>query len=413
MTFLRGLIESRNVQNPAQPLTSAALLDWLGGPKSASGVKVTEAGSLKMPAVWRAVNLLASSTAALPLKTYRRGTHDEVSIPVMSDPHPDLTGYEIAELRMTHLLLWGNSYAFKVRNGRGQVAEVWPLDPSSVKVGLLPKAKRTADNPTGKVFQVGDDLRQFTPHDILHVPGLGYDGITGASPIRLATQAIGLGLAAEEYAAKLYASGSLMSGILQTEQRLEQGQAERLKANWKQKVTGLSNAHDIAVLDSGASFQPVSMPATDAQMIESRRFQVSEIARWFGVPPHMLMDTEKSTSWGTGIEQQSIGFVVYTLRPWLVRIEQRLSREVARPSDPNVYVKHKVEGLLRGDSKSRGEFYNTMRQVGAFNADEIRNLEDLPPIPGGAGQSYLQPLNMAPLGSETDPTEETPDAAGD
>lgn len=411
MTFLRGLIERRNVENPAQPLTSAALVDWLSGPKSASGVSVSEAGSLKMPAVWRAVNLLASTTAALPLKSYRRGTHDEVSIAGIDDPHPDLTGFEIAELRMTHLLLWGNSYSFKVRNGRGQVVEVWPLDPSTVQVGRLPKAKRTADNPTGKVFKVGDDTRQFTPHDILHIPGLGYDGITGASPIRLATQAVGLGLAAEEYAAKLYASGSLMSGILQTEQRLQEGQAERLKAGWKQKVSGLSNAHDIAVLDAGAKFQPVSMPATDAQMIESRRFQVSEIARWFGVPPHLLMDTEKSTSWGTGIEQQSIGFVVYTLRPWLVRIEQRLSREVARPSDPNVYVKHKVEGLLRGDSKSRAEFYRVMREVGAFSANDILDLEDMPPVEGG--DTRLQPLNMAPLGSETNPTEETPDAAAD
>ena len=408
MTFLRSLIESRNLQSPAEPLTSASLLEWFGGPKSASGISVTEAGSLRMPAVWRAVNLLASTTAALPLKSYRRGTHVEVDIPAIRDPHPDLTAFEVAELRMTHLLLWGNSYALKVYNGRGQVAETWPIDPATVGVGLLPKAKRTADNPTGKVFKLGQDERQFTPSDILHIPGLGYDGICGVSPIRLATQAIGLGLAAEEYAAKLYASGSLMSGILQTEQRLVEGQAERLKAGWKQKVSGLSNAHDIAVLDSGASFQSVSMPATDAQMIESRRFQVAEIARWFGVPPHMLMDATTSTSWGSGIEQQSIGFVVYTLRPWLVRIEQRLSREIARPSDPDVVVKHKVEGLLRGDSTARSAFYNVMRNVGAFSANDIRELEDLPSVEGG--DTRLQPLNMEPLGA-VPPVEGEPDAA--
>lgn len=411
MTFLRGLVESRGLlQNPAQPLTSSAILDWLGGPKSAAGVSVSEAGSLKMPAVWRAVNLLASTTAALPLKAYRAGTYDEVSVPALSQPHPDLTGYEVAELRMTHLLLWGNSYAFKVRDRAGRIAQLWPLHPSSIQVGTLSRDRRTSDNPTGKVFKVEGDDRQFTSAEILHVPGLGYDGVTGVSPIRLATQAIGLGLAAEEYAAKLYASGSLMSGILQTEQRLAEGQAERLKVGWKQKVSGLSNAHDIAVLDSGAKFQAVSMPATDAQMIESRRFQVSEIARWFGVPPHMLMDTEKSTSWGSGIEQQSIGFIVYTLRPWLVRIEQRLSREVAAPSDSSVYVKHKVEGLLRGDSTARANFYNTMRQVGAFSANDIRDLEDRPPVEGG--DTYLQPLNMAPLGTTT--TEQgDPDAAAD
>lgn len=397
MTILRAL--TRSIENPTMPLSSSAIADFLNGVGAPGAPRVSEHSAMTMPAVWRAVNLLASTTGSLPLKSYRDDA-SPVRVAVLDNPHPDLTAFEVAELRMVHLQLWGNSYAQKLRNGAGQVAELWPLPPSAVKVGRRADLV-TETNPTGKVFQLGDDDRAFTPADVLHVPGLGYDGICGVSPIRLARQAIGLGLAAEDYASKLYSSGSLMSGILQTEQRLEQPDADKLKANWKAKVTGLDKAHEIAVLDGGAKFQQISVPPADAQMIESRRFQISEVARWFGVPPHMLMDTEKSTSWGSGIEQQGIGFVVYTLRPWLTRIEQRLTREV---TGRGIYTKHKVEGLLRGDSTARANFYNVMRNIGALNADEIRALEDMPAIPGGAGQSYLQPLNMAPLGSESNDT---------
>lgn len=401
MTFLRQVRST--IENPQVPISASNIVDWLNGNGARNAPRVTSHTAMQMPAVWRAVNLLSSSSASLPLRAYKDDA-TPVRAPALDNPHPDLTAFEVGELRMVHLLLWGNSFAQKIRNGSNQVIELWPLPPSQVQVG---RVAPTAANPTGKVFKLGADDRAFTPADVLHIPGLGYDGTCGVSPIRLARQAIGLGLAAEDYASKLYSSGSLMSGILQTETRLDQDDADRLKTNWKAKVTGLDKAHDIAVLDSGAKFQQVSVPPADAQMIESRRFQISEIARWFGVPPHMLMDTEKSTSWGSGIEQQGIGFVVYTLRPWLSRIEQRLTREV---TGTGVYAKFKVEGLLRGDSAARASFYNVMRNVGAFNADEIRALEDLPPIPDGAGQSYLQPLNMAPLGSETDPE---PDPSGE
>jgi HK97 family phage portal protein len=389
---------ARSIENPSIPISAATILEFLGGPKAHTGRPVSTTGSLAMPSVWRAVNLLAGTGASLPLKTYR----DEqvpARVMLMDNPHPDLTPMEISELRFVHLLLWGNSYAQKVRDANNRIVELWPLPPSQVQVG---RVQPSAANPSGKVFKLGGDDRAFTRDDILHIPGLGYDGICGVSPIRMATQAVALGLAAEEYAAKLYDSGSLMSGILQTEQRLDDVAAGRLKENWKAKVTGLDKAHEIAVLDSGAKFQPVSMPAVDAQMIESRRFQVQEIARWFGIPPHMLGDVSGSTSWGTGIEQQSIGFVVYTLRPWLTRIEQRLTREV---TPQGVYAKYKVEGLLRGDSAARAEFYRVMREVGAYSANDIRELEDMRPVEGG--DTRLQPLNMAPLGSETAPQGES------
>lgn len=388
MTVLGRLL--RSVEDPRTPLSSSAILERLGIGASDSSIAVNEKTSLQMAAVWRAVSLIAGTAASLPLKTYRRGSLEESPLRVLRDPNPTQTAFEFWETVYVHLLLWGNAYVLKERAVGGQVQNLWPLHPSRVQVGVV-RAE--------KVFTVDGDLdAPFSPDRIMHVPGLGYDGVTGASPIRLAAQGIGLSLAAEKYGAKLFGSGSLMGGILQTEQRLDEPTADRLKQRWREKIAGLDKAHDVAVLDAGAKFQPITMPNNDAQFIESRRFQIAEIARLFGVPPHMLMDTEKSTSWGTGIEQQSIGFVVYTLRSsWLSRVEHRVTKELG-PSD--VYAKYKVEGLLRGDSSARANFYNTMRAVGALSANEIRALEEMPPVEGG--DSYLQPMNMEPLGTESE-----------
>lgn len=397
MTLFGGLFgENRSIENPQVPISSSSILSWLLGPNSdVAGVKVGATTSLQMAAVWRAVNLLAGTAAALPLKAYKVGTQEPAPATLLANPHPDMTPFELWETVFVHLTLWGNAYLQKVRNGAGAVVELWPIHPSRISVG---RVRPWDANPSGKIFAVDDNPGvPYTDREILHIPGLGYDGVCGVSPIRLAAQGIGFALAAEKYGAKLFSAGSLLSGVLQTEQRLQQPDADRLKANWKSKVSGLDNAHEIAVLDSGVKFQPVTMPNTDAQFIESRRFQISEVARWFGIPPHMLMDTDKSTSWGTGIEQQSIGFVVYTLRPWLARVEQRVTKE-ATPA--GTYAKYKVEGLLRGDSTARANFYNVMRNIGAFSVNDILDLEDMPNI-GPEGDTRLQPLNMAPLGSET------------
>lgn len=396
MTFLDALLgkaETRSsIESPLVPLTSSTLLDWMTGPQSHAGVHVNEQSSLGMPAVWRAVNLIAGTVASLPLHAYQYS--NDVRVPVadtqssaklLANPHPDLTPFEFWETMMAHLLLWGNSYAQILRNPLGQADELWPIHPARVKVG---RAKDMT-----KVYVInGDEQNPRSDDTILHIPGFGYDGVTGVSPIHLARQGIGLALAAEEYGARLFGSGSLASGILQVDRQLTQDQAEALKARWKSKVGGLERSHEVAVLDNGAKFQQLSIPPQDAQFIESRRFQISEVARIFGVPPHMLMDTDKSTSWGTGIEQQGIGFVVYTLRPWLTRVEQRMTR-LLRPG--TVYAKYSVEGLLRGDTAARYTSYATARQWGWMSINEIRKLEDLAPVANGDGM--IQPLNMAPI----------------
>lgn len=402
MTLIRAaqtaLRDIRNAgpETPQYPLTAATLVDWLAGPKVAAGVNVNETASLGMPAVWRAVNVIAGTCASLPLHAYR--TRDDIRLPagngqaarLLSDPHPDLTPFELWEVVYSHIALWGNAYLRILRNQLGQIAELWPIHPGRVRAG------RESETGT-KVYQIDGEERAWTDAEILHIPGFGYDGICGVSPIRAARQGIGLALAAEEYGARLFGSGSLATGILQTEQRLDQAAADALKARWKAKVSGLASAHETVVLDAGAKFQQLSIPPEDAQFIESRRFQIAEIARMYGVPPHMLMDTERSTSWGTGIEQQGIGFVVYTLRPWLTRVEQRVSK-LLKPQP--VYAKYTVEGLLRGDSAQRAAFYTAMWQIGALSTNDIRRLEDAAPVDGG--DVRYRPLNMGVLG-QADP----------
>lgn len=394
----------RSVENPALPLTSTRLLELIGaGQDTDAGVSVTPEGSLAMSSVWRATSLISSLGGALPLHVYDGDTNLRAPSQLLDNPHPDLTPYELWKLSYVHRCLWGNYYAQKIRDNAGRIRWLYPMSPWKVKVG---KARRPVEgNPTGKVFEfTGDDGQQtvLTPHDVLHIPGLGYDGVCGVSPVRAAAQAIGLALAAEKSAAKLFGSGNMLSGILQTEQRLTQEQAETLQDRWRAKFAGADRAHSVAVLDSGAEFQSMTMPSSDAQMLESRDFEVTELARYFGVPPYLMFQTARSTSWGTGIEQQATGFVKFDLHPqWLAPTEQRVTKELLLGQKR---AKYALEGLLRGDTKSRAEFYRVMREVGAFSANDIRELEDRPPVEGG--DTYLQPMNMLPLGTEVD-------AAGD
>lgn len=405
MTLLSSLRSARmSVENPAVPLTSTSLLDWIGGAKTSAGVAVSESSSLGLPAVFRAVNVIAGTSASLPLHPYRTVGNAKIRVTsgrpaqLLDSPHPDMTPFELWEVAYTHLALWGNAYLRIVGSVDMPVKHLWPIHPGRVRVGRESETGR-------KIYAVDGGKEVHSDDTILHIPGFGYDGICGVSPIRAARQGLGLALAAEEYGAKLFGSGSLASGILQTEQRLTQPQADALATRWRAKRTGLGSAHDTIILDRGAKFQQLTIPPEDAQFLQTRRFQVSEVARMFGVPPHMLMDTEKSTSWGTGIEQQAIGFVVYTLRPWLTRVEQRMT-QLLRPQA--VYARYSVEGLLRGDSKARAEFYDVMTRIGAFSINEVRELEERAPIDGG--DAHYRQLNLGEVGAP-DPstaTEEEP-----
>lgn len=390
MSVLGGVLR-RSIENPAVPLTATNLVEMLDGAPQLSGVRVSETTALRQIAVYRSVELIAGTCAALPLKAYKKGTRERVlTYPVLDDPHPELTKFETWETAYACLLLWGNAYFRKLRDGGGRVRHLWPIHPSRVSVDLVDP---TPGNPGGKVFAIANQdggRTPYTSYEILHIPGMGYDGRVGLSRIQLAKQALGLGMAAEEYAARFFGSGSLQSGILTTERSLTEPQADTLKARWKAKVGGLGKAHDIAVLDNGATFLPVSIPPEDAQLLESQQWSVTQVARLFGLPPHAIGDVEKTTSWGTGIEQQTIGMVQFTLQPsYLTRVEQRITREVL--FSPEVYAEYDVNGLLRGDTATRYEAHAKARQWGLETLNQFNALENKPLVDSEIGDAYLVP----------------------
>lgn len=398
---LFGMFETRaNLQNPAVPLTSYSLLDWMSGPRVDSGIYVSPQTALTFSSVYRCTALISSVCAALPLQGFAKGSLEKAPTLLLDNPHPDYTAFELWQLSYVHRCMWGNSYMQKIRADNGRVQWLWPLLPERVQVG---RAKPIPENPSGKVFQVTDESGKtyaFTNREVLHIPNMGYDGLTGCSPVRMAAQGIGIALAAEKYAAKLFSSGNLLSGILQTEQRLKQEDAERIQARWRSMVGGMDRAHDVAVLDSGAKFQNLTMPPADAEMLLSRKWQVTDIARFWGVPSFLLLDTERATSWGTALEQQAIGWLKFDLHPqWLAPAEQRITKELTAGS---VNVRYLSADLERGDSAARAQFYQIMRTIGVFNVDEVREREDLPPLPDGAGTDYRQPFNSMSQAPVTD-----------
>lgn len=403
MTWLQDLrgVKAASIENPALPLTSQSLADFLVGPSTDAGVSVTEKSALGLPAVYRAIALIAGTCGGLPLHAYedRNEIRERLTSPpaLIAEPHPDLTTFEWAELIYVHLLGWGNAYLRILRDQAGTPRELWPIEPARVSVGRTSTGQKVYGIDTGDLSSrertPATGLLPLTDREVLHIPGLGYDGVAGMSPIRAARQSLGLAMATEKHGARFFGSGTSLTGVLSSDQRLTVDQAEQVKARWRHANSGPDNAHDIAVLGHGTTFTPISINPKDAQFVETQRFGVSQVARIFGVPPHMLFETDKSTSWGTGIEQQAIGFVTYTLRPWLVRVEQRLSRLLAGSQ----YVKFSVEGLLRGDTKGRYYSYAVGRNWGWLSVNEIRRLEDLPPVEGG--DTYMQPLNMTKLGT--------------
>lgn len=410
MTLLAGMFDRRSIENPAVPLTSATLVDALGGGMTSdAGIAVTETKALNIAAVWRAVHMTAGVASALPLKTYKLGTRERVTVRLLDNPHPDMTSKELWETVYVHLLLWGNAYLYKARNPAGMVTWLIPIPPGSVKTGRV-KDWQQSGMLSPKVYEVtgytDGRTEAWTDYEVLHIPGLGYDCTVGLSPISAARQSLGTTLAAERQAGRLWASGSMLSGILQSEQKLTNEQAQAVKDRWRQMMA-TGRAQDVAVLGSGASFQPISMPNDDAQFLESRIFQVSEVCRWFGMPPHMNFEVSGSTSWGSGIEQMTIGWVKYTLAPtWLSRVESRLTKE-ATPK--GIYAEYDPEGLLRGDSAAQAAFLQAATGGPWMAGNEARVRLNLEPLDGL--DDVLRPLNMAPASQPAPTGDPNADAA--
>ena len=376
---------------------------FFGG--TASGKAVTERSAMQMTAVYSCVRILAEAIAGLPLHLYRYGEDGSkakaIDHPLYAllhdEPNPEMTSFVFRETLMTHLLLWGNAYAQIIRNGKGEVVALYPLMPNRMTVdrdeqGQLYYEYRTTQDDA---HTMKGSVVRLSPRDVLHVPGLGFDGLVGYSPIAMAKNAIGLAIATEEYGSKFFANGATPGGILEHPGVVKD--PERVRESWNSAFGGSANANKVAVLEEGMKYTPISISPEQAQFLETRKFQIDEIARIFRVPPHMIGDLEKSSF--SNIEQQSLEFVKYTLDPWVCRWEQSMQRALLKADEKTLYfLKFNVDGLLRGDYQSRMNGYAVGRQNGWMSANDIRELENLDRIAKeDGGDLYLVNGNMVPL----------------
>ena len=399
---VRGIFRSRDKPTDS---TAGSAYRFLFGP-STSGKLVTERSSMQMTAVYACVRVLAEAVAGLPLHLYRytdEGSKEKaVDHPLYfllhDEPNPEMTSFVFRETAMTHLLLWGNSFSQIIRNGKGEVVALYPLMPNRMTVDRDDKGRLYYE------YQVSQDDAPVNgkkssvillPSDVLHIPGLGFDGLVGYSPIAMAKNAIGMSIACEEYGAKFFANGATPGGILEHPGTLKD--PAKVRESWESAFGGSANSNRVAVLEEGMKYTPISISPNEAQFLETRKFQLDEIARIFRVPPHMIGDLEHATF--SNIEEQSLEFVKYTLDPWLTRWEQGMGRALLLPEEKSRYfVKFNVDGLLRGDYESRMNGYSVGIQNGFMCPNDVRELENMDMIPDEkGGNTYMVNGNMMPL----------------
>ena len=361
--------------------------------RTTSGKPVNERTAMQTTAVYACVRILAEAVASLPLHVYeyqddggKKLVHDHPLYYLLHDePNPEMTSFVFRETLMSHLLIWGNAYAQVIRDGAGRVLGLYPLLPDKMEVQRDDRgniyyvySRNSDENP---MFKEYGDIR-LKAEDVLHIPGLGFDGLIGYSPIAMAKNAVGMTLACEEYGASFFANGANPGGVLEHPGVLKD--PSKVRESWNSVYRGVNNAHKIAVLEEGMKYQQIGIPPEEAQFLETRKFQINEIARLYRIPPHMVGDLDKSSF--SNIEQQSLEFVKYTLDPWVIRWEQSLQRSLLLPGEKGKYfIKLNVDGLLRGDYQSRMNGYAVGRQNGWFSANDIREMENMNPIPDEQG----------------------------
>ena len=387
-----GLFRARD---KPQDSVSAAPMFYFG--TSGSGKSVTVQTAIQLSTVYACVRVISETVASLPMGVYeatddgnQKATDHPLYRLLHDEPNTEMTSFVFREVMLAHLLLYGNSYSQIIRSGKNSIVGLYPLLPDHMDVDRDSKGNLTYTYTTsdGKTVVI-------KPTDVLHIPGLGFDGVMGYSPIALEKSAIGLGIASEEYGSKFFSNGARPSGILTHPNTVKNPKA--IRESWNTAYGGSSNANRVAILEEGMTFTPLSIPNNEAQFLETRKFQVEEICRIFRVPPHLVGDLEHATF--SNIEHQSIDFAVHTIRPWLVRIEQAMNRALfAETEKGKYYVQFNIDGLMRGDYKSRMEGYAIARQNGWMSANDIRELENLNPIPASeGGDAYLVNGNMIPI----------------
>jgi len=410
MGIFDGLFRNKDKPVPVQNSTAGSNYSFMFG-ASSSGKRVTERSAMQMTAVYCCVRILSEAIAGLPLQFYKY-TDDGSKVKAVDhplyfllhdEPNPEMTSFVFRETLMTHLLLWGNAYAQIIRNGKGEVTALYPLMPDRMKVDRDEHGQLyyeytvyDGDEPQGRSkTNQSFKIVRLTPHDVLHIPGLGFDGLVGYSPIAMARNAIGLAIAAEEYGSAFFKNGAAPSAVLEHPGTLKD--PGKVRDSWHDTFGGSSNSGKIAVLEEGMKYTPISIPPEQAQFLETRKFQLDEIARIFRIPPHMIGDLERATF--SNIEFQSIEFVKYTLDPWVCRWEQAMKRALlTREEKKNYFFMLNVDGLMRGDYRSRMEGYAVGINNGFMSPNDVRSLENMDRIPEElGGDLYMVNGNMVPL----------------
>ena len=393
ISILNRIFKSRDKPKDGERISSSSFFFR----RSSISSNVNEFTAMQMTAVYSCVRVLSETLAGLPLHLYKRESSNSkekakdhpLYFLLHDEPNDEMTSFVFRETLMTHLLLWGNAYGQIIRNGRGEVTGLYPLMPNKMTV------MRGEDGEIFYKYRHKYEDVYLSKEDVFHIPGLGFDGLIGYSPIAMAKNAIGMAMACEEYGASFFQNGAQPGGVLEHPGIIKD--PERVRASWNAAFQGPQNANKVAVLEEGMKYQPIAIAPSEAQFLETRKFQLNEIARIFRIPPHMIGDLEKSSF--SNIEQQSLEFVKYTLDPWVLRWEQSLERALlTRKEKESYFIKFNVDGLLRGDYQSRMNGYAVGRQNGWMSANDIRELENLDRIPTeDGGDLYLVNGNMLPL----------------
>ncbi len=406
MGLLDRLLENRATL--ARPTTW--LMDALNGNPTASGVSVTQETALRNPAVYRAVSLISSTVAQLPLKVYRRlpdyGKVEEKSHQIYGlihdAPNPEMTAVDFREAVQTDLCLYGNAFAQIVRDDQGRVTQLWPLRSAWMQMS------RDKDRTLVYQYQTPDQRYEWK-HDaqrpsVLHLRSFSADGIVGRSPIQVARESIAAAIAADEYGARYWGNNSVPNGVLQGPKnaRLTTEAHQRLRTSWEAAHRGVSQSHRVALLEDGWTWNPISVANRDAQWVEARQLGVVDVCRLYSLPPWSLFDMNQTSTYNT-VEQQSLDFIK-EMTVWLRRWESQIDKDLlgARRNGRTFFAAFTVEGLLRSDIQTRYQSYATARQWGWMSTNEIRVRENLNSL-GPKGDVYLQPLNMVDAGQDTAP----------
>jgi HK97 family phage portal protein len=394
MNIFKGLFKSRD--KPQNVITHSSF--GLSFVNTSTGKVVNEKTAMSVITVYACVRVLAEAVAGLPVHVYRYNSdgskarmHNHPLYRLLHDaPNHEMTSFIWRETLMSHLLIYGNAFSQIVRNGKGEVVALYPLTPDKITV-----ERDKSTNELIYTYRCENGEIKLNRWNILHIPGLGFDGIMGYSPIAIARQTIGMALAVDEYGSSFFANGANPGGVLEFPGPVKD--IKRVKESWNAGHQGASNANKIAILEEGAKFSSISISPEQAQFLETRKYSTNEICRLFKVPPHLVGDLERATF--SNIEHQSIEFATHSIRPWVARWEQSLQQALVLPSErDSVFVKFNMDGLLRGDYASRMQGYATARQNGWLSANDIRELEDMNRIPTEqGGDEYLVNGNMKPI----------------